>query len=158
MAYKPYVTTTMSASRTVTPGEIAAGQHLTILEAIEAESYREQDMLFGARSSGSMDGVPLRVLAVDLPFVLVEMPNGNKFSLDTRKHRLMELRPEFVQAFASQPGPAAGVTFEQVVTAHNTLADAVRHHSIVLETLSKPPPAAPAITPPPRKKSWWRFW
>ena len=130
-------------TRTITPGELATGQHITILEEIE-EGYEDAMFSIGGSRTHQLVGVPLQVVAIDLPFVVTRLPLGQRFTLDTRSYRLMELKPEFVKAFAPEPtppsNPAEHPQFGALVNAHNQLADQVFNLARKLPATQPPRP------------------
>lgn len=142
----------MEQSRVISPGELSPKQTVTILDrAPKDESYRESDFaaMFG-NSSGHhpFTGTPMEVLAVDLPFVVVQVVNGPKAVIDTRGHQFMEVRPEYVQALAAQPEPS---DFDRLVHSHNNLVRVVAGHDQKFREAPQkcaPPPPMPDRTLP----------
>ena len=62
--------------------------------------------MFGSpiiRNKSEFEGVPLKVLAIDIPYIIVEATTVLKqvirFNLDTRQFRFMLLSEEYVNAF-----------------------------------------------------------
>lgn len=86
----------------ITPGEITKGMALTVFEWEPV--VREPDGLFTmtrtVHQDNSWKGAILDVEAVQLPYVVVHERGyeGRNFTLDTRRVKLMELTPEFIEA------------------------------------------------------------
>lgn len=146
------------SSRVISPGDLAPGMHITVLDNIEPESTYAQSSvreIIVSSGHGERDwrGVPLKVLAVDLPFVLFLLPNGNgKNHIDTRRHTLMEVKADYWKAVAD---PENGDShFDQLVNAHRALAGFVHGQltpsmqAIEEKLRTQTPPAAPPSSPP----------
>lgn len=85
------------------PGELAKGQHITVLEWEPV--VQEADGIFTTQTithrDNSYKGDVLRVDSVCLPFVVVENLTGwggGPIRLDTRRVSLMELSGDYVAA------------------------------------------------------------
>jgi hypothetical protein len=138
----------MNKSRVITPGELAPKQTVTILDCTSKdEPYRESDFaMFGSSSSHPLTGTPMEVLAVDLPFIAVQLNGGQKAVIDTRGHQLMEVSGAYVKALAAQPEPS---DFDRLVLSHNSLVQVVTGHARILGESKCPAP------PAPRRASWF---
>jgi hypothetical protein len=142
-------------SKQMTPGEISVGHCITIYEPVETEREESLFDFFGGgreRQRHHLTGVPLKVMAIDLPFVAVRLASGERFSLDTRLFRLMEMREEFASALYARDQAAAGdeVPQSQLLDAINRMATVLNQNVLPrLERLDKPPepPAPPPATP-----------
>jgi len=55
-------------------------------------------------------GLPLKVKKVCLPYVMVKSPRGKQQMLDTRRHQLVELAPDFGKAAFKALKPQANDT------------------------------------------------
>jgi hypothetical protein len=136
----------MNTSRALSPGDLATGMHVTVIDNQpddEPSGFADSVMVFGA-SPAARDwrGVAFEVKVVDLPFVLAALPNNaGKVCLDTRRHRLMELKPEFWQALHTADSHS---DFDRLVAAHNALAEKV---GLLQNYVTNPPAVAPAPTP-----------
>ena len=149
--------------RVINPGELAKGQHITVLDVIESEKRFAQDsdtlVMVGGAQPPDWRGTPFEVLAVDLPFVLLRTAGDLRTSFDTRRYQFMEITPEFWQACSDNTHPQ----FESLVDAHNRLtvahravAQALQNHEDRLQQMENKP-ATPAAPPSPPAK-WWKFW
>jgi hypothetical protein len=93
-------------NKSISPGEIAAGQYLTVLEN-RPYTKESEDMLGMAQVLTQEDrsgmGDIFLVIAVDLPYVALEYVKGflkkERVCFDTRLSTFMELKTEFVDAF-----------------------------------------------------------
>lgn len=133
-------------TRTLSPGDLAAGQHITVLDVIEPEKEYSGSsavmVIDPSRQPQDWRGIAFEVLVVDLPFVLLDLPAGSgRVSLDTRRFQFMELKPEYWQAVhrPHRPLPA----FEQLVQ------NSFQSFDQRLRTLEQRPQPAPP-------KPWWK--
>lgn len=99
------------SNKQVSPGELAVGQYITILEWTPWE-VADIDLdnpfsILGTKTKTHRDhswcGDVLKVEAVDLPYIVVSHPNdgylyGSNTKLDTRRVKLMELSEAYVKA------------------------------------------------------------
>ncbi|TWU29279.1 hypothetical protein [Bythopirellula polymerisocia] len=97
----------LSLAKPLAPEEIRAGDYVSLLHVFydvpsffwcsDAVTQRREELvrLCYIPESG---GVPLKVKAVCLPFVLVKHPMGGKRTLDVRKVRLARLDREYAAA------------------------------------------------------------
>lgn len=92
-------------NRQISPGELHVGQYVTILEWLPWTT--ESLELFGdtktiTHTDHSWCGDVLKIEVVQLPYVIVSHPNDfyltSSTKLDTRRLKLMELTPEYVEA------------------------------------------------------------
>ena len=99
----------------ISPGELSVGLFVTVLECERVEGDDSSMFFFGPpkkQDYGWMEGIPFRVKAVDLPFVVCEYQKAGNSSIfgtgpacvglvivDTRACHLKELKPEYVKAF-----------------------------------------------------------
>lgn len=92
-------------AKVVAPEDIHSGDYLVVLNT----TYELTPMLIGCESFSpspkaapvtlmSWDTQPKKVIGVCLPIVLVLEPDGDKASLDTRRHRLARVAPHFGRA------------------------------------------------------------
>ena len=97
----------MSTSKILSPGEIAVGQFITVLEWLSREIPADPfGGLFGGspivtqHKDHSWCGDILKVEAVDLPYIVVRetYEKAKPFNIDTRELKLMELSKEYVKA------------------------------------------------------------
>lgn len=93
----------------LTPGEITVGMDVTVLktEPFTVEQYKDgEGNVVGQKMSASFDvfkGIPLKVAAINLPYVIVYAV-GRPYVLDTRRTEFMEITPEYVKALTiAQP-------------------------------------------------------
>lgn len=101
------MTPSQPPSKRMSPGDIAVGQFVTVLEwePIVHEPLG-MDIAMGMTQTvvtqdNSYKGDVLRVTAVDLPFIVTEQEYGyshGPIDLDTRRVSLMELSPAYVVA------------------------------------------------------------
>jgi hypothetical protein len=92
----------------ISPGEIARGQHLTVLENHSvnrtiADVSGNVQVIVDKPEYGM--GYVFEVVEVDLPYIAVttKYPLNNSVRvLDTRNSIFMELKPEFVNALVNQ--------------------------------------------------------
>lgn len=141
----------------MTPGEIAKGQFITILEEVEDETpaaiIGPMEMMMGrGKRASPYSGMPIEVLAVDLPYVLGRCGEG-KVCIDTRAYRLMEMNREFVEAYTAKEKPGTTGTVDvnelnELADCHNNLANVVAQHERTLRQMAQTGPAA--------AKPWWR--
>ncbi len=108
-----------NTKRIITPGELVEGLILTIFQ------WKMYALIKDDEGSGislidspehTLVGTPLRVVAVDLPFMMVDiLITGQRFAVDTRLATLMELKEDYIRAsltqeqlntlFSTQPKP-----------------------------------------------------
>ncbi len=96
----------MSHTKIISPGELAVGQFITILEHDEIERVSGgfgfgMETITMQRPSWGL-GEVFKVAAIELPYVAVTSKNRYSEgemarSLDTRTMRLMELSPDYVK-------------------------------------------------------------
>jgi hypothetical protein len=93
------------STKLITPGELAVGQFVTVLEW--EPIVHEPDGMFTTTKTvyrdNSYKGDVLKVAAIDLPFLIVDRQSKYEFErnaikLDTRRVSLMELSPEYINA------------------------------------------------------------
>jgi restriction endonuclease S subunit len=79
------------SSKVIGAGEMAPDHIITILSAADEDDA----------SRSPFTGVPMKILAVDIPFLAVDVlaGNGGRLIIDTRLHSFMELKPEFAEVF-----------------------------------------------------------
>lgn len=90
----------------VAPEDIHCGDYLAILSRIEeypsffwccdADSIEPHETV-RVRYNDSRSGVPLKVKAICLPFVFVELPNKTHHSIDVRIHQFARLQHEYAK-------------------------------------------------------------
>ncbi len=94
-------------TKILSPGELAVGQLITILEWLPRETSPDPfGGLFGSAlvATQSRDrswcGDVLKVEAVDLPYIVVKesYDNARPFKIDTREARLMECSKAYIDA------------------------------------------------------------
>ena len=94
----------------LTPGELAVGTDVTVLEAslFPVEVYQDSEgKMHGQKMSPSLSmykGVPMKITAVNLPYVIVEVLS-QPLVLDTRLVKFMELSKEYVEAAKIKASP-----------------------------------------------------
>lgn len=101
----------MSNAKAISPGEIAKGMMLTVLEW--EPIVHEPDGYFTTTTrtirDNSYKGDVLEVQAVDLPFIVVKNHTGysgeRPITLDTRRVTLMELSRDFIEAAKRKSAP-----------------------------------------------------
>jgi hypothetical protein len=94
-------------ARSLAAEDLRCGDFVSILhEIVEWPSFMwsgcdslllppDQPVRLASRSSDS--GTPLKVKAICLPFVFVKQPCGTHRTLDVRRHRLVQLSPEYAE-------------------------------------------------------------
>ncbi len=80
--------------------ELKPKQWVVITGIIEEDTGWQESQPWTMHRRYSCDGVPLEVLAVDLPFILVEAVTGEKFSVDIRRFTVQRASKQYVQAAA----------------------------------------------------------
>ena len=102
----------MSDQKIISPGELAIGMFVTVYEWIPWDAPSFEGGLLGGttmvkHTDHSWCGDVLKVEAIQLPYVVVSLPNQGWLSsnvrLDTRRVNLMELTPEYVEAAKRKP-------------------------------------------------------
>jgi len=86
-------------------------------------------------SRSPFTGVPMKILAVDIPFLAVDVlaGNGGRLIIDTRLHSFMELKPEFAAVF-KQPEPESSPEAIRLPFKHTTaIAAGIEHAKHLLE-------------------------
>jgi hypothetical protein len=144
----------MRCTRAVTAGEMQPGQIITILDLAEDESFHETDA-YSMRRLPTLAGVPMEIIAVNLPYIVVKLPTGDRAPFDTRDLQFMEVSSEYAAAYRGHPDPCAGLTFEDLVKKHNALCFEVKAHREVLNALAIPPSGLNP-TPKSQRRPWWR--
>ena len=82
------------------PDDFNVGMWVAIERDNAVETVADNPFWFPNRRESKVDGMPLRIVAISLPFVCVT--NGNhRFVLDTREVQLCRLTPQFVKALTS---------------------------------------------------------
>lgn len=89
----------------ITPGELAVGQKITILQRHQRE-FEESDMFGGTitkkrQEDRSWYGDVLTVKAIQLPFIVVEIADScfsSPVKMDTRELVFMELNEDYINA------------------------------------------------------------
>lgn len=98
-------------AKVVAPEDIQPGDYLVVLHT----TYELTPMLIGCESFSappraapvtlmSWDTEPKKVLGVCLPIVLIVEPDGDKATLDTRRHQLARVAPHFGRAAFRKKG------------------------------------------------------
>jgi hypothetical protein len=94
----------------LTPGELAVGNDVTVVEAslFPVEVYQDSEgKMHGQKMSPALNmykGIPMKITAVNLPYVIVESI-GQPIVLDTRLVKFMEITKEYVEAAVIKPAP-----------------------------------------------------
>ena len=90
----------------VAPEDIHCGDYLAILSRIEEYpsffwccdvNSIEPHETVRVRYHDSRSGIPMKVKAICLPFVFVELPNKSHLSVDVRMHQFARLQPEYAK-------------------------------------------------------------
>jgi hypothetical protein len=93
-----------SAARTVAAEDLQRGDYVAIAaEIVEFPSHLWSDTAHSLRPDELVriafraDGMPLKVKAICLPFILAKEPGGQARILDSRAHRLVRLGRDFAK-------------------------------------------------------------
>lgn len=81
--------------------DLKKGQWIVITGMIEEETgFQEFSPWMPRQRHHHPDGRPLEVLAVDLPFILVEAVTGDTFTVDTRRFTVQRTHKKYVEEAA----------------------------------------------------------
>jgi len=103
----------------LSPGEIAVGMNITVLNAkpMPTQVFRDSDGDVSMQLTPTFDcmkGFVLKVVAVQLPFVVVDalgfQDSNDRYSLDTRIVTFMELDESYVKAMTPIAIPEKNTT------------------------------------------------
>ena len=125
----------MEKTRALSPGEISPEQTVTVLERVDsAEDESYHDSMFGRPSQEHpFTGAPMRVIAVDLPFVAVQLMGGEqKAIIDTRDFRLMEIRADYTRALTGEQPQAPKGDLDRLIQSHKAVVQLVTKHEHIL--------------------------
>jgi len=94
-----------SLAATVAPEDLKCGQFVAVLnKVVEFPSYLWCDSVPTARDEPirlryfcSCGGIPLRIVAICLPFVFVKSPYGQSCTLDVREYQLVRLKKRYAK-------------------------------------------------------------
>jgi uncharacterized protein (UPF0212 family) len=79
--------------------ELKPHHWIVIIGEVEKdEGWQDPNPWMGMRRNYTPDGKPLEVLAVDLPFILVEAITGEKFAVDVRRLNVQRCSKKYVEA------------------------------------------------------------
>lgn len=94
-------------AKPLAPEDVRAGDYVAVLHVIHEwpaffwtcdTTLGQQEELLRVKMLPEKSGVPLKVKAICLPFVLVKHPKGKQLTLDVRRYRLARLGPVFARA------------------------------------------------------------
>lgn len=94
----------MSDLTGIRPADLRPGLAVAVSDSMDGRQAGEWSPWGQPSQQVSYTGVPLRIIAVSLPFVCATDGHHN-ISIDTRTHGFVRLRPSYVRAMKARPKP-----------------------------------------------------
>ena len=95
----------MSLAATVAPEDLRCGKFVAALnEVVEYAPFLWRDSIpveheepIRLRFLSAGGGIPLRIVAICLPFVFVKSPYGQSFTIDVREYQLVRIKKRYAK-------------------------------------------------------------